>query len=192
MRGGGRQHVKRIESKSEIAPVCTLDDVPGLRVFADMASPRQRLVRDADAERNGKRRQLREIVCDGRRIAGCMHGGRRAYEQHFRADGVTHFQHRFGDIDLVGVQVTGQALEVPKHLKAGHAQTTVLHGVDGRGDATFVTGEIARRQHHLPDTRRPARGEPLLERARERKRVHAEAIEIHRAAPACATGAGCR
>ena len=77
------------------------------------------------------------------------------------------------------MQVAGQALEVAEHLEAGHAQAAALHCSDGCGDPTFVTGEIARRQHHLPESCCTDRGELLLERARERDRVHAEVVEVH-------------
>ncbi len=92
---------------------------------------------------------------------------------------MAHLQHRLRHVELVGVQVAGQPLEVAEHLEAGHAQAASLHCGDRRGDTTFVTGEIARRQHHLPETRCTDRGELLLERARERDRVHAEVVEVH-------------
>ena len=69
---------------------------------------------------------------------------------------MAHLEHRLGDVDLVGVQVARQALEVAQHLEAGDAQAARAHGLDRRRRAAGMAGEVAGVEHHLGEARRRA------------------------------------
>lgn len=80
--GTARQDVKTVQARPERGMVGGLDDAPGMVVRTDVAAPRQRLVRDADAEPLGQfgeppqlERGQRVVVLGERRHAGAHEHG---------------------------------------------------------------------------------------------------------------------
>ena len=148
--------------------------------LVDVPAPGQRLVGDADAERHREHRQLaagRARATRGRRVA-CAEVDEQASST-LRAERVAHLEHRLGDVDLVGVQVARQALEVAQHLEAGDAQAALAHraiaAASPPGWPTMSRGV----QHHLREAGVAHRAQLGLERPGERDRVHAEVVEVH-------------
>ena len=88
-------------------------------------------------------------------------------------------EHRLGDVDLVGVQMAREALEVAQHLEAGDAQAALAHRPRRGRLAAGMADDVARREHDLREPGRAHRPELRLERPGEGDRVHAEVIEVH-------------
>ena len=182
--GVGGEHVERIHPEPEVRMVGGLDDFPRLGVLAHVPPPRQPLVGDADPERHREHRKLAEVAGEVRAVAGRVGRGGRADEQHLRAEGLAHAEHRFGDVDLVGVEMARQSLEVAQHLEAGRAEAALAHEA-GRGRfAAGMARDVARRDHDLREARLAHRPELRLERPGEGDRVHPEIVDVHRASPA--------
>jgi len=91
---------------------------------------------------------------------------------------MAHLQHRFGDVDLVFVQVTGQTFKVAQHLETGHTQATVLDFLHRSLPAVGVLNQIPSQQHHLRKPGAANRIQLALERACQRDGVHPEIVNI--------------
>jgi hypothetical protein len=77
-----------------------------------------------------------------------------------------HLQHRLGDVDLVGMQVARQALEVAQHLEAGDAQAAGPDHPRRRLHAARVADQVVGLEHHLAEAGLAHRPELGLQRTR--------------------------
>ena len=109
-----------------------------------------------------------------------MRGRGRAGEEHARAQGVAHVEHRLRDVDLVGVQMARQALEIAQHLEAGNPEAARAYGGDRSAFAVRVADDVVGIEHDLREARRLHRAQLGLQRPRQRDRVHAEMVEVHK------------
>ncbi len=75
--------------------------------------------------------------------------------------------------------MAGQSLEVGKRLIAGDTQAARTNRSDSGRRALRVRDDVGSRNHHLGESCVADRVELRLERARERRGVHAEIGEVH-------------
>src|SRR4051812_24227451 len=76
--------------------------------------------------------------------------------------------------------MAGEPFEAAQPLEAGDPQPARAHRRDRRRLALRMTGDVGRVQHDLREARLAHRAQLRLERPRERDRIHAEVIEIHK------------
>src|SRR6266480_1256972 len=165
--------------KADLQKLAMLAVPLDIRIAYEALSPGQRLVCDANVERDRQHRQLLQICLQGIRFTGRMRGSRRAGEQDAGAQRVAHLQHRFRHIDLVRMQVTRKAFEIAQHLESGHAEPACAHRGDRGAFAVGMPDNVGGVQHDLRESRRLHRAQLRFQRACKGDRVHPEVIEVH-------------
>ncbi|OQB98413.1 MAG: hypothetical protein BWX79_03317 [Alphaproteobacteria bacterium ADurb.Bin100] len=161
----GGEQVEGVQPQAEIRHVGAADHLPCGGELVDGAAPGQPFIGHLDAQRDRQHRQLAQVFGNGVQILRGVDRGRRADQQDLRAQCGAHLQHGLGDVDLVVVQVAGEALEVAQHLKAGHAQAAGAHRLYGGVQPVRVADDVARRQHDLAEAGRAHLPEFGLQRA---------------------------
>ena len=175
-----RDDVERVDRDAEIRAVGAEDDVPRRREILHRAAPRQALERDPDAERHGKQRELPEVA-DDRVDAGVgVRRCRRLDQEQPGADRAADLQHRLRDVELVGMKLALESLEVAQRFEPRDRKPGFAHGANAGRSASRMAGDVGSRDHHLREARGPRRGELRFERARERRGVDPDVAEIHR------------
>src|SRR5579862_8981360 len=139
-----------------------------------MSSPRQRLVGDANAERNRERRKLAKIANDRVLVADRVRRSRRTDEQKPRAEGDAHPEHRLRDADLVVVQRPGQAFEIAQRLQTCRTQSARGERFGGRALVFGVTRDVGGGEHYLAEIAVADRREPAGKGTSERRRIYRE------------------
>ena len=128
---------------------------------------RQALVGDLDAQRHRQHRELAQVA--RQRIEVVAWHACEVDEQTSSSGAPTaraHLEHRLGDVDLVVVQVAGEAFEVAQHLEAGDAQAAGLDHAH-RGVRRRRGGPSGRwPEHHLAEAGLAHRAQLVGQRAR--------------------------
>jgi hypothetical protein len=93
---------------------------------------------------------------------------------------VAHLEHRLCDVDLVDVQVSRKAFEIPEHLEAGDPEPARAHSRDGGGFTVGMTHDVGRIEHDLGQAGRLYRAQFGLQGSGQGNRVHPEVVQVHR------------
>ena len=78
------------------------------------------------------------------------------------------------------MQVARKAFEIAQHLESGHSEPARAHRGERGAFAVGMADNIGGVQHDLRESRRLHRAQLRLQRPRERDRIHAEMVKIHK------------
>src|SRR5260370_15144752 len=97
---GERQCVKAVDDQAERGMICLAHDAPSLRPSANVTTPRQRLVTDAQAAARGALRHLIEVARGACGVIDSRGMDVAAHEHEVSAEGFHHIELPFGAIKI--------------------------------------------------------------------------------------------